>query len=50
MVKFNKARSQESFAPFKTATEQILSAALDNQIYINEIECLTEQGRRNLLL
>ena len=50
MVNFNQDRSQQAFEPFIIATEQILSAALNNQIHINEIECLTEKGRRNLLL
>ena len=41
---------QKDFAPLLAATERILSKAWDNRINICKVECLTEKGRRNLLL
>ncbi len=50
MMESNKTQEQEAFDPLRIAAERLLSAALGNRIYINEIECLSEKGRRNLLL
>lgn len=41
---------QKDFAPLLAATERILSKAWNNRINISKVECLTEKGRRNLLL
>ncbi len=43
-------QEQETFAPLRVAAERILSEVLGNQIHIDKIDCLTEKGRRNLLL
>lgn len=38
------------FEPLRVAAERILSTALGDRIRINRVVCLTETGRRNLLL
>lgn len=49
-MEFSKTEEQETFDSLRVAAEQILSTALEKQIYINKIDRLTEKGRRNLLL
>ena len=49
-MSYHENQSQETFKPLCIKAEQLLSAALNNKIHINEVECLTEKGRRNLLL
>jgi hypothetical protein len=46
----NQTEEQAAFDPLRIAAEQILSANLEERIQIDEIERLSEQGRRNLLL
>ena len=46
----DKIQKQAAFTPLRVATEKLLSIALDSEIEIEEIECLTEKGRRNMLL
>jgi hypothetical protein len=50
MVESNTTQGQEASNSPRISAERLLSAALGNQIHIHEIECLTEMGRRNLLL
>ena len=45
-----KTWQRETLEPLRIAAEQILESALGDRIKINEIERLTETGRRNLLL
>lgn len=49
-MKSNKNLDREAFEPLRVEAEQLLSVALNNKIHINKVECLTEKGRRNLLL
>lgn len=50
MVESNKLQEQETFHPIRITAERVLSTALGHQVHINEMERLTEAGRRNLLL
>jgi Phosphotransferase enzyme family len=51
MMEFNETdKQEETFEPLRVAAEQILSNTLGSQIHINQIERMTEKGRRNLLL
>ncbi|WP_319420033.1 hypothetical protein [Pleurocapsa sp. FMAR1] len=50
MMTYHENQEREAFEPLRLKAEQLLSAALDNKIHINKVECLTEKGRRNLLL
>ena len=46
----NQTQPSETFDSLRVAAERLLSAALNNSIEIERVECLTEAGRRNLLL
>jgi hypothetical protein len=50
MMQSNKSEEQKAFEPLRIAAEQILSINLGDRIQIDEIERLSEHGRRNLLL
>jgi hypothetical protein len=50
MMESNEADKQKTFDPLRISAERVLSISLGNQIHINQVERLTEKGRRNLLL
>jgi hypothetical protein len=49
-MKSNINQDREPLNSLRTAAEKLLSTALGDRIHINEMECLSEHGRRNLLL
>ena len=46
----NQTNEPKTFELLRVAAERILSTALGDRIRINRVICLTEKGRRNLLL
>ena len=50
MTQSDYMQELETFEPLVTATERLLSKVLSDRLEIAQVECLTEKGRRNLLL
>jgi thiamine kinase-like enzyme len=50
IMESNKTEKEEVFDSLRVAAERLISATLGGQIHINEIERMTDKGRRNLLL